>query len=144
MLTPRLLLLAFVAVMMAQGGSAARPAPAVSAVLAAFQEHPIVALGMNHLQQDEADFSLSVIRDPRFATVVNDIVVECGNPLYQAVLDRYIAGELVPIEQLQLVWRNTTQPGRCDPRQHRELIDAVREVNRGLPPSHRIRIVAGD
>jgi hypothetical protein len=128
----------------AQVGSAPRPEPAVDAVFAAFGEHPVVALGMSHQQQDEADFSLRVIRDPRFATIVNDIVVECGNPNYQPVLDQYIAGHAVQIEQLQLVWRNTTQPGRCDPRQHRELLDAVREVNRQLHPSRRIRVLAGD
>jgi hypothetical protein len=121
-----------------------RPESAVDAVLAAFEEHPVVALGMQHQQQDEADFSLHVVRDPRFASAVNDVVVECGNPLYQAVLDQYISGGTVPIERLQLVWRNTTQPGRCDPRQHRELLDAVREVNRERPASRQLRVLAGD
>jgi hypothetical protein len=60
------------------------------------------------------------------------------------MLDRYIDGSDVPLEQLQLVWRNTTQPGACDPRQHKELLDAVREVNRRLPAGHRIRVLAGD
>jgi hypothetical protein len=122
----------------------ARPESAVPAVLAAFDRFPVVALGMSHRQQDEADFSLELIRDPRFAAKVNDVVVECGNALYQATLDRYIAGEEVPLEQLQLVWRNTTQPGSCDPRQHKELLDAVREVNRHQPAGHRIRVLAGD
>ena len=51
-------------------------------MLAAFDRHPIVALGMQHLQQDEAD------------------VVECGNPLYQGILDRFIAGQTVELERL--------------------------------------------
>lgn len=121
-----------------------KPSNAVDAILATFSRFPIVALGMSHRQQDEADFSLTLIRDPRFAATVNDIVVECGNPLYQKTLDRYINGGDVPLEQLQLVWRNTTQPGACDPRQHKELLDAVREVNRRQPPKHRIRVLAGD
>jgi hypothetical protein len=75
---------------------------------------------------------------------VNDIVVECGNVLYQATLDRYIDGGEVPLEQLQLVWRNTTQPGSCDSRQHKELLDAVREANHRLPAGHHIRVLAGD
>ena len=118
--------------------------PAVSTILAAFDKYPIVALGMSHWQQSEADFTLELVRNPEFPKKVNDIVVECGNPLYQAVLDHYIAGDTVDIEKLQLVWRNTTQPGRCDPRQHKELLDAVREVNRLLPPTHKIRVLAGD
>jgi hypothetical protein len=99
---------------------------------------------MSHRQQNEADFSLALVRDPRFAATVNDIVVECGNVLYQATLDRYIDGGGVPLEQLQLVWRNTTQPGSRDPRQHKELLDAVREANRLLPAGHHIRVLAGD
>jgi len=117
---------------------------AVRGILAAFEQFPVVALGMSHRQQDEADFSLTVIRDPKFAATVNDIVVECGNPLYQGVLDRFIGGEEVAREQLQLVWRNTTQPGSCDPRQHKELLDAVREVNRRQPAGRRLRVLAGD
>lgn len=121
-----------------------RPENAVQAILAAFDRYPVVALGMSHRQQDEADFSLELIRAPRFAAKVKNIVVECGNPLYQSVLDRYLAGEDVPLEQLQLFWRNTTQPGSCDPRQHKELLDAVRAVNRRLPANGRIRVLGGD
>ena len=121
-----------------------RPQDAVAATLAAFDRYHVVALGMSHWQQSEADFSLALVRDPQFPAKVNDIVVECGNPLYQDVLDRYAAGKSVPLERLQLSWRNTTQPGRCDPRQHKELIDAIREVNRHLSPSRRLRVLAGD
>jgi hypothetical protein len=120
------------------------PQPAVDAILGAFDRVPIVALGMSHRLQDEADLSLTVIRDPRFAEKVRNIVVECGNPLYQTLMDRYTEGQQVPIQQLRLFWRNTTQPGRCDARQHKELIDAVREVNRRQPRGHRIRVLAGD
>jgi hypothetical protein len=121
-----------------------RPKPAIEAVLDLFDRYPIVALGMSHRQQDEADFSLALIRDPRFAAKVNDIVVECGNALYQPTLDRYVAGGSVPIEELRLVWRNTTQMAACEARQHKELLDAVREVNRKLPAGKKIRVLAGD
>lgn len=118
--------------------------PAIDAILEVFDDYPLVALGMSHRQQDEADFSLALIRDPRFTKKVNDIVVECGNPLYQPTLDRYIDGADVPLNQLQLFWRNTTQPGSCDPRQHKELLDAVRQVNRTLPTGHKMRVLGGD
>jgi hypothetical protein len=121
-----------------------RPENAIEAIMDTYDRFPIVALGMSHWQQDEAEFSLALIRDPRFAVTVNDIVVECGNVLYQATLDRYIDGGEVPLEQLQLVWRNTTQPGSCDPPQHKELLDAVREVNSRLPAGHHLRVLAGD
>ena len=124
--------------------SEAPPKPAIEAVLDLFEKYPVVALGMSHRQQDEADFSLELIRNPRFAERVNDVVVECGNALYQGVLDRYIEGGDVPLEKLRLVWRNTTQMAACEPRQHKELLDAVREVNRRLPAGKKIRVLAGD
>ncbi len=62
-----------------------------------------------HGIKDLDDFILAVIRTPAFLAKVNDIVVECGNSLYQPVLDRYIAGEDVPFAEVQKVWRNTTQ-----------------------------------
>ena len=120
------------------------PEDAIRSILAAFDRFPVVALGMSHRQQDEADFSIALIQDPKFAASINDIVVECGNPLYQMVMDRYISGAEIPMEQLQLFWRNTTQPGSCDPRQHKELLDAVREVNRRQPAGRRMRVLAGD
>jgi hypothetical protein len=120
------------------------PQPAVRAVLAAFDRYPVVALGMSHRLQDEADLAIAIVRDPRFGRIANAVVVECGNPLYQADMDRYVAGGSVPMERLRLFWRNTTQPGQCDARQHKELVDAVREVNVRLPKDRRIRLLAGD
>ena len=35
--------------------------------------------------------------------------MECGNSLYQPLLDRYIAGGYVPFGDVRKVWRNTTQ-----------------------------------
>jgi hypothetical protein len=49
-------------------------------------------------------FLLSLIRDPQFPTVVNDIVVECGNALHQDVADRFVRGEDVPYETLRKIW----------------------------------------
>ena len=121
-----------------------RPVPAIQAILDAFDRVPVVALGMSHRLQDETDFSLALVRDPWFARTVNDVVVECGNPLYQADMDRYVRGASIPIERLQRFWRNTTQPGACDPQQHRELVDAIRNVNRHQSGDRWIRILAGD
>lgn len=128
-----------------------QPEEAASAVLDAFDRYPVVALGMSHRQQDEADFSLALIRDSRFASKVQNVVVEAGNSLYQDVLDRYISGGDVPLERLQLVWRNTTNTLFVDAVNPangkvliKELFDTIREVNRRLSATHRIRVLAGD
>jgi hypothetical protein len=44
-----------------------------------------------HGLQDLDNLILTLIRTPVFSEKVNDIEFECGNSLYQPVLDRYIA-----------------------------------------------------
>ena len=85
------------------------PEPAIPAVLAAFDKYEVVAMPEAHGLKDLDDFILTLGRTPAFTTKVNDIEVECGNSLYQPLLDRYIAGEDVPFRDVRKVWRNTTQ-----------------------------------
>lgn len=88
--------------------------------------------------------SFSLIRDPAFPTKVNDIAVECGNSLYQPVLDRYIAGEDVPFTEVRKVWRNTTQPMCGYSGFFEQLFPLVRAINQKLPTTQRLRVLAGD
>jgi hypothetical protein len=97
-----------------------------------------------HGSKDVDDYILSLIRHPGFPSKVNDIVVECGNSLYQGILDRYIAGEDVPPTEVQDVWRNTTQLMCCLSGFYEQLFPLVRQVNLGLPATKRIRVLAAD
>jgi len=70
---------------LAQQGARLRPAVRVDpieAILDAFGTHNVVALGEPHGNEQAHAFRVSLIRDPRFAATVNDIVVECGNARY--------------------------------------------------------------
>jgi hypothetical protein len=71
-------------------------------------------------------------------------VLECGNSLYQPILDRYENGEDVSFEQISQVWRNTTKVMGWESPIYANLIAAVRNVNKSLPPAQRIRVVAAD
>ncbi len=114
-------------------------------VLAAFRDHEVVGLGiLSYANQDFDDFILGLIRDPAFPETVNDIVVECGNALYQPVLDRYIAGEDVPLSEARQAWRNTTQPMCGLASFYEQLFPLVRQVNATLPEGKRLRVLAGD
>jgi hypothetical protein len=132
-------------------GASATPAPApqprdaVDTLVSAFDRVPIVGLGLAHTVEDD-EFSITLVRDPRFAKHhPQNIVIECGNALYQPVLDQYIAGGDVPLARLQLVWRNTTQVfGPCNDPHHKTLLDAVRQLNGRLPADRRIRVLAAD
>jgi hypothetical protein len=120
------------------------PKPAIEAILAAFNRYEVVGMSEAHRNKDEDDFILTLIRTPAFMNKVNDIVVECGNSLYQPILDRYIAGEDIPVAEVEKVWRNTTQPMCNTSGFFQEFFPLVRAINRQLPPERRLRVLAGD
>jgi hypothetical protein len=126
----------------ARGGAG----PFADAVLAAFQRHRIVAVGETHGQQEHGDAQQMLLADPRLPQVVDDIVVEFGNALYQSTMDRFVAGAAVNNPELRQVWRNITQsPGATGDQPIREqFFRTVRAVNWTLPPDQRIRVLLGD
>lgn len=125
--------------------STAVPEPAIPAVLSAFDRFEVVAIPEGHGMKDIDDFILALIRDPRFPDQVNDIAVECGNSLYQSVLDQYIAGIDVPFTEVRKVWRNTTKSFMCSQSAFFEqFFPLVRAINQRLPPGKRLRVLAGD
>jgi len=120
-------------------------ASAVSGILSLFDRYAVVGIGEErHGKQQNGEFYLSLIRDQRFAAKVNDIVLECANQVYQPVLDRYVAGENVSFAEISQVWRNTTQIAVWDAPVYQNVIDAIREVNKTIPRTKRIRVLAGD
>jgi hypothetical protein len=122
------------------------PLEPISAILDAFKTHQIVALGEGaHGNEQGHAFRLSLIRDPRFATIVNDIVVESGNALHQDVIDRFVRGDDVPYETLRQVWQNTTQPSTgWDRLIYEEFFRAVRTLNASLARERQLRVLLGD
>jgi hypothetical protein len=126
-------------------GSDPAPLDATKAVLAAFATHEVVGMGiLSYANQDFDNFILALVRNPAFAVTVNDIVVECGNSLYQPVLDRFIAGEDVPLSDARNAWRNTTQPMCGLSAFYEQLFPLVRQINQALPAGRRLRVLAGD
>ena len=120
------------------------PEPALPSILAAFSTYEVVGINAGHDDKDIDDFILALIRDPSLPDKVNDIVVECGNSLYQPVLDRYIAGEQISFTDVEKVWRNTTQPMCGLSAFYEQLFPLVRAINQALPVGHRLRVIAAD
>src|SRR5579864_5780073 len=123
---------------------AAQPEDAVPAILQAFDQYPLVALGEFHRNQQEHDFVLSLVRARGFPDQVNDIVVEFGASRYQDLADRYIRGDPVRLDQLQRVWRDTVNILVWDAPVYQRLFETVRQVNQSLPPAKRLRVLLGD
>jgi hypothetical protein len=118
----------------------------VDALLALFAETPVVAFGEHHGSAPEHQVLQALVCDPRFADTVDTVVVEFGNPRFQAVLDRYVAGDEVPPGELAAVWQETTQrrSGVWNDPVYRQFFAVVRSTNRGRGPEEQVRVLAGD
>ena len=129
-------------------GPSAAPAarPLADAVLEAFKTHRLVGLGEVHDLQTHGDALALLLADPRLGGVVDDVVVEFGNALYQDITDAFIAGQPVNDADLRLVWRNTTQSPleTWDEPMYEQVYRTVRAANWGQPPGKRMRVLAGD
>ncbi len=119
--------------------------PAQNAVLDLFHKYEVVGMSVDHGEKDLDDFIFALIRNPAFPSKVNDIAVECGNSLYQPILDRYIGGEDVSLTEVRPVWRNTTQIQSCGLTSfYEEFFPLVRRINKTLPREKKLRVLAGD
>jgi len=126
------------------GGTEPVAEPAVAAILAAFDRYEVVGMPAAHGLKDLDDLILTLIRNPSFWKKVNDIEIECGNSLYQDLLDRYTSGADVPFREVQKVWRNTTQPSCGLSGFYEQLVPLVRAINQKSPRDKALRILAGD
>jgi hypothetical protein len=126
------------------GARDVKPEEPTAAILAAFEKYEVVGMDAAHGNKDLDDFILHLVRNPAFPDTVNDVAVECGNSLYQPVLDRYIAGEDVSLAEVRPVWRNTTQLMCSVSDFYEELFPLIRRINQKLPPKKRLRVLAGD
>jgi hypothetical protein len=119
------------------------PLEPVTGILEAFRTNHVVAMTDPHGNEQVQAFLLSVIRDPRFSSVANDIVIETASARYQDAVDRFVRGDDVPAGVIRKAWEEHTVPNSLGV-QAEELIRAVRTVNAGLATGRRLRVLAGD
>jgi hypothetical protein len=118
---------------------------ATDGIFAAFVHRPIVALADDHGLAQEEDFYAALVRDKRFAEDVGNVVVEFGDAAQQATLDRYLAGDEIPYEDLRRVWSDTVGwIPTVNALGYIDFFAQVRDVNRSLPPDKRIKVWLGD
>src|SRR5690348_3825243 len=78
--------------------------PAIDGVFELFKEKSVVALDDSHgLAQEEMLYN-EIVRDPRFAEQVGNVVVEFGGAGAQGIIDRYVNGGDVSFTELRHVW----------------------------------------
>jgi hypothetical protein len=117
---------------------------AVRDIVGAFKQHPVVIIGEAHWLRQASDFYVRLVRDPGFQETVQDIVIEFASRNNQPLLDRYIGGEDVPIEDVRRIWRDTTKVASWESPIYADWLAAIREINKGLPAARRLRVLAGD
>jgi hypothetical protein len=119
-------------------------ADATQGIIAAFKEHPVVVIGEAHWIRHVGNFYIQLVRDAAFQGTVQDIVVEFASRTNQSLLDRYVSGEELPARDVQRIWRDTTKVTSWEALIYGQWLAAIREVNQQLPPSRRLRVLAGD
>ena len=121
-----------------------QPKDAVTAILEAFDRYDVVGMSAAHSNEKQDQLILSLVRNPAFPRKVNIIVTECGNSKYQPILDRYIAGEDVAIEEVRQTWRNTSVLMCALSGFYDGFFSAVRALNQNLPPVSRLRVLVAE
>jgi hypothetical protein len=143
----RRMVLSLVIFWMSCGQSRAQATPVqdpVAGMVALFDTYRIVMLGEIHGCTQEWKMLEQLVAAPGFAERVNDVVMEFGNARYQDVVDRYVAGDNVPIEEVERAWQDTVGAfGPASP-VYGDFYAAVRAANRKLPKERRIRVLLGD
>ena len=121
------------------------PVEALHGIVAAFASHPVVIVAeARHALRQAHELYTRLVRDPAFQAVVDDIVIEFASRNNQPLLDRYVAGDDVPLEELRHLSRDTTKAASWESPVYAKWLAAIREVNRSLPPAHRLHVLAGD
>ena len=118
----------------------------VKAIVDQFDKSELVGLGEIHGCQADQDLRFQIIHSEASARKVHIIAVEGLNAFYQEILDRYVRGEDVPLEQVQKVWRDSTGIfiGPVILTTYQQFLSEVRVVNRGLPDRLKLRVIAAD
>ena len=139
-----LLVLASTATAVAQAPRPATPLEPIAAIIDAFQTHDIVGISDPHGNVQMQAWLLSLVRAPRFADAVNDIVIETASARYQDAIDRFVRGEDVDRGVLRKAWEEHTVPVNGLGSHTEDFIRVVRAVNASLGDGRKLRVIAGD
>lgn len=119
------------------------PADPIVSIIDALRTHDIVTLTDPHGNVQMQAFLLSLVRDPRFADAVNDIVIETASARYQDAIDRFVRGDDIERDVLRKAWEDHTVANSLGI-QAGELLRTVRTVNSSLDDARKLRVIAGD
>lgn len=122
------------------------PVDAVDFILKKLDQYSMVGIGDHHMCLEFYEFMTRLVADPRLPGKIQDIVVEAGNPQYQALIDRYVLdGQSVPLAERKHIWQITAMGWyESNSPVYERFFDTIRSVNLALPQNKRIRVILGD
>lgn len=145
---PCLLTMVATAAAATQQGPTLRPAVPVqpiATIIDAFRSHSVVALGEPHGNEQAHALRLALIRDPRFAATVDDIVVEFGNARHQDLMDGSCAATISATMRFAASGRTRPRSPVFETGQStKSFLRAVRTVNASLCRGRQLRVLLGD
>jgi hypothetical protein len=119
--------------------------PVVNSILSAWGSADVVCLGEDHGRRHDSELRLALVRHPKFASVVDVIVVEMANNAHQALLDKFVLGDAVMSrDEIAPVWRDASGAEVWENPIYEEFLRTIREVNLKLPRDRRVRVIGGD
>lgn len=120
----------------------------IGELIAMLDRHAILAFCENHGSETQHEFIRDLIADSRFTDRVDDIVVEFATAGHQHLIDRYVGGGNVSLEQLASAWRDIGAVHLpWESPVYPVFFEHVRSVNEQLAKSgsrRRLRVLAGD
>lgn len=122
------------------------PVDAVDFALKKLDQYPVVGIGDQHMCLEFYEFLTRLVTDHRLPGKIQDIVVEAGNPQYQALIDQYVLdGQSVPLAERKHIWQITAMGWyESNSPVYEQFFDTIRSVNLALPQNKRIRVILGD
>jgi len=127
------------------GASDHPPVDAVQGITSAFEKHPVVMIAeWRHGLRQMGDFLNMLVADKRFQAIKPEIVVEFASRNNQTLLDRYIAGDDLPVDAVRHIWRDTTKVASWEFPVYANWLAAIRSANQKLPAAKRFHVLAGD
>ena len=118
------------------------PLEPIGAILQALRTYPVVFLGEAHNEPHVHAFRLSLIQNPAFPSLVDDIVLESGGNQFQDDMDKFVRGEEMSDTFLKNVL-SSAAPTFSDP-MYEDIPRLVRTLNGALPPERQIRTLLGE
>lgn len=113
---------------------------------AKFDDHQFIFIGSTHGDRKIEEFLMCLVTRPAFQQRATDIVVESASSAHQGLLDRYVlALDQIAADDLAPIWLDTDHPTMwATLPQVRQFVETLREVNRSVPLSKRIRVIGGN